>query len=236
MKYLPLPVWVLFLLIASADARADHIVLDATARGTYWYSFRDGTFGASGGGLADGYLTGLYGGVLHRGYLAFDLPAFHGTIRSALLSFDLGSVGGPLPLLNNSFSVYNVTFDVPDLIGGTGGPMAFGRLGGGDLVAYGGFFPVAHAYLSSDRTLAELNHAKGGTLALGLSLNAYDYYASPDQFVFGGTDGGGARLILDVDTSVHTSPEPSSLTLLGLGAVGLAGCAWRRRLRNQAAA
>jgi hypothetical protein len=41
-------------------------------------------------------------------------------------------------------------------------------------------------------------------------------------------------LAIRVDASSNAVPEPASLTMLGLGALGFAGYAWRRRKKAAA--
>ncbi len=42
----------------------------------------------------------------------------------------------------------------------------------------------------------------------------------------------GASVVLDVNTNAVSTPEPSTLTLLGIGSLGLLGYGWRRRRQN----
>jgi len=205
-------------------ARADSFSIAADARGFVTEALFGGT--SSTGNYAAGNLA-PFGEV--RNFFQFSLPTFTGTVTSARLRLDAGTIalGQTSPLVYQITSLAELPDSTDDL------PL----LGIGTV--YG-----ARSFTSEDQdtlVLIDLNNAgiaalaSGGTfLVSGRVTNAM--FGSPlPQLVFGlSLD---RQVFLDFDTATPTAgiPEPATWAML-ISGFGLVGFAARRRRETAVAA
>src|SRR5262249_57114634 len=86
--------------------------------------------------------------------------------------------------------------------------------------------PIPHAFLFIDGKLTDLNSLMPADS--GWILNSANAINNKGQIVGYGTNAAGQTHGFLLTPTVE-APEPTSLTLLALGALGLAGHAWRKR-------
>ena len=150
------------------------------------------------------YIAGLCsdcGGPTYRNFFTFNIPT--AVITTATLSLNTFIYDSTNPF--ETYTLFDITTNLNTLLGGTGGVGAYNDLGSGTV--YG-----TRNYVAGDANLfrsitlnaaaiAALQSASGGTFALGGALD-----------------------------SPQTTPEPTTLTLLGISLVALV--AVRRRLQG----
>jgi hypothetical protein len=211
------------MLAASSPARAATITLNAVDNGAY------NQLGDHAGSNPN-YFVGFDGYYVSRNWFVFDLASVSGTIVSASLrlqTYYFVSYVKP----TETYTLFDVTTPIASLIaGGTGLVDTFNDLGSG--TTYGN-----RTYIAADdhkeRDIAllaagvnALQAAVGGQFALGGAVTTLlpSLYFGQYEFVFGGSGGALAQLVLDVEPV--PVPEPATLTLVGLG---LAAAVVRRR-------
>jgi hypothetical protein len=189
------------------------------------------------------YISGFAGAPDHHDYFVFDLSGITGNVTGAQLQ--LFNPGDPNDGYNGpsgssiTYSVFDVSTSISNLesdnIGATG---IFNDLGSG--TSYGS---VSVSAASNGTTvtitfnsagLSAIQSAEGGSFAVGGAL------ASPgtEQFIFGFSHfDADNRLVITTNpfATPTTTPEPASLTLLGLGSFCVLGYAWRGRKQGAAA-
>lgn len=187
------------LAIATPIAKAD-LTLGATNRG--W--IRDSDFVANGSGPLMNYIVGTTAGFDFRDWFVFDLTAVLTPIASAeLLLHNPGIVSDDL------FEIYQLTSTTSmpaTLIAAGGGAGVFGSLGTGTVFSTITILDpdddgVTLSLALNAAGLAFLNANLGGLVAFSGRLTTLD--ASPDELVFGGTDGAASS------TDLHLTPIPS---------------------------
>ena len=184
------------------------------------------------------YTTGFVNNLGElRSFFTFDLAGVTGPITSArLLLRNVAFLGSPYnsPDPTETFSLFDVLTPTAALTNGTGGVAAFNDLGTG--VDYGTrvISPADNGQLVmvelNGDGVAALNAAAGagGTFALGGALATIDGAVGNrlTQSVFTGTTGAST---VSLEFEVAAVPEPTSLALLGLAAVGAFGGARLKR-------
>jgi hypothetical protein len=188
------------------------------------------------GGAQAGYMVTLLeqnGNVVATGSGKIDLTGLSFTANDVGFAFvnpSIGSIGiGPANPIG--------TAPPTDIYSGISGPSNFGS--GGNQIAssgngnpveiepsLGGGREVASDYVSDSNSLSNTSTYNGQTFAsLGVTPGTYvwEWGAEADQ-----------SFTLQIGPAATAAPEPASLTLLGIGALGLLGYGWRRR--KQAAA
>ena len=215
---------------------ASATVLDATERGTYRDS---GVFGTAGSGTSVGnYITGgLNTGAEFRSFFNFDLSGVTGQITEAVLNISLDQTRAFSPDPSETFSVFDVTSDIPSLLDESGGVEAFEDLGSG--TSYG-FADVLTDSTSGTLSIAlnalallDLNAAVGGDFALGGAVTSL---SGGTELLFGFSNLGRqqpTRLTLTTEPAFQNQvaiAEPASLALMGFGLLALVFA--HRKTRN----
>jgi hypothetical protein len=197
-----------------------------------------------------GYTTGWSNGMELRSFFSFDLSGVSGTIVGAALQLlnplsptrGAGFGGFSSPDASETFSLFGVGASSAALAaGGSGNTDIFADLGSGTAlgeatVSNSDNGQIVTINLNADG-IAALNNANG-ILSLGGAITSLTR-GDDDEFVFGYSGSSTAQLEIDaVDNAlagVRTSqnPEPASLALWAIGAIGIA--VYHRRRRTNAA-
>ncbi|MBX9581571.1 MAG: hypothetical protein K2X87_14820 [Gemmataceae bacterium] len=184
----------------------------------------------------DNYISGQLSGTEYHDFFVFDLTGVSGPLTSASVTafnpdFNNDSGGGPL-----TFTLYDYTGSITDLINGTGGVAAFADLGSGTALGSvvvsdaddGAFVTVS----LNAAGLAYLNANLGGEVAIGGALAPLDFVGFQYVYGFSGSgDPADGNTFLTFDTGAAV-PAPAGLVLLAAAApvLGL-----RRALRRKLA-
>ncbi len=178
------------------------------------------------------------GSGIFRDFFVFDLTNVSGKILNAHLRLSNPYNGVFAVNPPETVAFFDVTTSISVLrTGGVELISIFDDLGTGIMFGIRDYdrldngFPdgsVSEVQLNS-AALQDLNVTKGGLWAIGGSLLTQD--AEDHVFGFTPNDGLGTtrELVLNVDSPI---PEPTSLTLLGIGALSLFGYGWRRKKAN----
>ena len=205
------------------SARAGSIALDATGRGWIDYDTDPSsaffhTHFANGNTPGNFYSAGGIGLDLERNHFDFAIPVLPGTLKSATLSLDKssppGHVGAPTTFTVYSLGAYG-TYDFNDIGAGT--------LYGSAAIAASGTVTIT----LNAAALAAITADQGGTFSLGGVDSGEANYANYDFEFTRSAASSESKLTLD---TVPT-PEPATLTLLGIGIIGIIGYQLRRALR-----
>jgi probable HAF family extracellular repeat protein len=94
----------------------------------------------------------------------------------------------------------------------------------GQIVGYSAVGTTVHAFLYENGTITDLNTLIDPTSAGGILTYAYGINDSGRIIARVDTSGGATHAVL-----LTPLPEPSTFALLGISAIGLLVCAWRRR-------
>ncbi len=167
------------------------------------------------------HLFGLenYGSVYSETELQADVSALHGlAVTSAILSYTL------LNGASNSQSVTATSFDANGTLAYATAPPS--DLGSTNFISNGlasnsvDVTALLNARLAAGKSWFGLYLTPNGNVSRG----AYQWTFTSADIVDGNADSANVRLTVDFTGA----PEPGGLTLLGVGAVGLIGCLWRR--------
>ena len=204
-----------------SQARAGSVVLDASGRGWIDYDTDPSsaffhTHFANGNTPGNFYTAGSIGLDLERNHFDFAIPVLSGTLKSATLMLDNSSPPGHVGAAT-TFNVFSL---------GDYGTYGFDGIGAGTL--YG-----SAAIAASGTVTITLNAAglmaitanQGGTFSIGGVDSGEMNYANYDFEFTRSASSSASRLTLDM----LPTPEPASLTLLGLGIIGIVGYRWRRK-------
>ena len=131
--------------------------------------------------------------------------------------FSIATTGGGITTLH-SFSVADGVSPLGSLTLGPGGSTLYGMTSGGGADDEGTIFSIATTG-GALTTLLSFNVTNGDSPVGDLTLDGSTLYGTAP---WGGANNDGVVFSLTV-------PEPSTFTLLGVGAVGLLGYVWRRR-------
>jgi large repetitive protein len=227
--------WLFSLVVVLHDcslASAQTVVINYTDRG--WYNetgFHDpinsnyvvgDTRGPDGSGCATCTND-------ERNFFVFDLAGVTEPIVSAKLALNVPNFGYASPDLSENYELYDVVTPISTLVaGGAGNIATWDDLGSG--VIYGsrtmtaadaGTGRIVEIVLNS--SVIDAMNSTGGLFAFGGSLTTLDGLAN-DEFTFGFS---GAGRLNVTQLRLTLVPEPSTLLLLGIGAISL--LAYRRR-------
>lgn len=208
-------------IVAPATANAATITVDAIASGAY------NAAGAR-ASATENFLTGQFGQVERRSFLAFDLSGVSGAVTAAKLrlhnpelsAFIRGYVS---PDMSEALAFWDVTTSAASFLDGSAGLSGYADLGGGTLfgmqsVGAADNGTVIEIDLNA-AALAALNAATGGDFLIGGALTSLS--GNADQYVFGFTMANFVpdhtrALVLEVSPAVAV-PAPSALLLAGTG-------------------
>jgi hypothetical protein len=202
-------------------ATAQTVVIPHTDRGQY----SDTGFHNPGN---PNYLVGgeaFSGPALHNNFFIFDLSGVTQPIASATLALSVpGSSAGPgynSPDPSENYELHDVTTSIATLLAGTGGVAAYNDLGSG--VIYGSRTMTAAdmgtlvEIALTPAAIAALDSATG-LIGIGGSLTSLDGIAN-SEFTFGSS----GAITDTTELRLTFVPEPSALSLLGIGAISLLG-------------
>jgi hypothetical protein len=165
------------------------------------------------------YPVGLVDNVHHRNFFVFDLSSVPNIVTAAQLHLEAGDPAfrSNAPIL--TYTLFDVTSSINDLMNGTGGDVVFSDLGTGTVygsvevsaAANGGMVVVN----LNDDALADLN-ATRALFAIGGWVTTLGHPQGTDEWLFGLTTAKEtAQLVLTV------IPEPATVLLLALGSIAL---------------
>lgn len=214
---------ILIVLVECSLVSAQTVVINFSDRGSYTETgFHNSTNPNYVVGDSRGF-SGACGDC--RNFFVFDLSSVTQTIASAKLAlFVPSSLSGPGYVsadLSENYELHDVSTSIATLLAGTGGTAAHADLGSG--VVYGSktmtaadMGSVVEITLNS-AAIAALDAATG-LIGIGGSLTTLDGFAN-NEYTFG-TSGS----ITDVsELRLTLVPEPSALSLLGIGAICILG-------------
>jgi hypothetical protein len=212
--------------IASSATAHGAIVVDAIDRG--WW---DGN-GAHDSSNKNTF-TGRTSGILHNSYFVFDLTNLSGQATAGTLRLELENYYGNES--SETFSVHDVSTPISDLsASGSFQHSIYEDLRSGN--TYGSMTVTATDVGSvitislNAIALSDITSALGGKFAIGITVPA---------IAAGGGGSRGIRFSEDEEQRVHQLvletaaveevPEPSTITMFALGAIGLTFARFRRR-------
>jgi hypothetical protein len=161
----------------------------------------------------------------YRNFFAFDLSNVVSPIASAKLALTVPGAGYSSSDPSENYEVHDVVTSITSLLNGTGGSAAWNDLGSG--VVYGNrtmtaadMGTVVEIKLNSS-AIAAMN-ATHGLFGIGGSLMTLDNLSN-DEYVFAFANVPGDTHIGISELRLTLVPEPSTLLLLGFGAISLLG-------------
>lgn len=183
---------------------------------------------------AGNHAIGWYGGenVEIRQYLVFDRSAIQGNITAATLR--LGSSGSRYlsPDAQETWTLFDVTTSVANLVAGTGGGGVFADLGGGSALGS----RAVNGTTNSSLVTLDLNsngllylNDQSGTFALGGALTSLTKTNGVTEGMFNSSSGPSftRELVITYTPTAGTgAPEPGMGLMLGAGLLAV----WRIRL------
>jgi hypothetical protein len=215
------------LAVANQTSHAGTITLNATDSGWFSHQGFHNTIG--------NYIVGNEFANVYHNYFVFDLSGVTETIIGAQLRLFNPSVGYNSPDATETFGVFDVSTPIGTLTANSGDSAAniviYNDLGSG--IGFGSqtvSAADANAVVSVMLNAAAIasTNAASSQWAIGGAITTLQSPPAFREYAFGGTLSGTRQLVLETQ-DVEEVPEPTSLTLLSLGALGLAGAACRRR-------
>lgn len=214
-------------LVSSVAGPVDAAPIVSSATDSGWYN-DSGNHGSSN----PNYIAGWRGNIEYNNFFVFDLSSVTGTIVGAELRLENPTSGYESPDATETYSLFDVSTSIASLTaGGSGLTGTFADLGSG--TSYGSLVmsvsdngTVVTISLNS-AGIAALNAAAGGSIAIGGAVTTLTMTTNVIENVFAFSSNGTETKEL----VLTTIPEPSSLALFGVGALGLGGARWRRRMR-----
>jgi hypothetical protein len=209
---------------------AGAITLTATNTGAYSGPGGSGSLGRSGD---QNYIAGWFAmpnpAFEYRDFFVFDLSGVTGAITGAQLHV-LKPFPDTSPNPTDTFSLFDVSTDIPTLIGSSGSISIFSDLGSGNVYGSTDYVPSAgNVIVSIDlnaTAILAMNNALGSEFALGGAVQNFVGGRS-FQTIFGGSAGPNGVTLMITTAEV---PEPTSFSLLAAAAMALVAV-WNRRMR-----
>ena len=149
--------------------------------------------------------------LTYRNWFAFDLGCVSGPVSSASLVLEMPDNGFSSVHASETYSLFDVSTPVPDLIGALGGATTYNDLGSG--TSYGAVVVTAAdnglevAVPLNAAGLAAINGNVGGLVAFGGALTTLDGDTTTTERAFSGSTDWAVRLVLDPACDVRDAVD-----------------------------
>jgi hypothetical protein len=226
MQFVQCVVVVVLFVLGAMPAKAG-ILLTATGQGQY----TETGFLTSGNYATGDPITNSFQET--RAFFVFDLSSVSGTIVGAELRlFNPTNGFGTTQGMTEDLGIFDVTTSVATLVGGTAGLPGFADLGSGTVFGTRTFTTADNnSTIAISLNADAINALKSasGDFAFGTAIMTLDAgFLNQREQVFGGTDAGS---LVQLSLTTSDVPEPSSLTLLSYGVLGMfVGVRRKRRM------
>jgi hypothetical protein len=165
----------------------------------------------------------------YNSFFLFNLGSLSGTVTSGVLRLELEAYFGPDAF--EAFTVYDVSTPAGLLSANNSGQVGiFNDLQSGNIYGTGSATASQVGTILtinlSAAAIANINAAAGGTFAVGVHLNQITLPSGDEALRF---SGGSESRVHQLDLQTSAVPEPATLSMFGLGALGLGFATYRRR-------